>query len=487
MKTTNSTANKGIYHIHAKRKANGVNGRRRANNTGTLEKRGKKWLARWYVYDADGKRIRKSRLLDAETVEEARTALRDLTEGNALITREKEIRRNLDALDGLAAERRAWEDGLPALALADAFAAYRKCGNRPDSGERTLSDYETFTRQLKEWLDSHRPGVNEMRQLTRADAEAYAADLRATRSPNTFNKRIVFFRCLWRVLADADEGKDPNAREAVDLPARLTSNPWQKIKTLIRNDHTRRELTVAELEKVCANLDGEMRILFGLGMFTGLRLADCALMEWHSIDLSRRIIQLVPRKTARQSHHKPITIPIHPALQYILENVPNAKRLGYVMPETAALYKHNSSMLTARIQQHFESCGIKTKIERTDGRRAQTDVGFHSLRHTFVSLLANAGAPLALVQYIVGHSNPAMTRHYFHENEEALRDAVMALPSIGVEYTPTPTATVARAIQAQSRAIISEAARTPLEAFYAAFKALSDADKATAKEWMLAQ
>lgn len=486
MKTT-STAKNGIYHIHAKRKANGVNGRRRANNTGTLEKRGKKWLARWYVYDADGKRIRKSRLLDAATIEEARTALRDLTEGNALMTREKEIRRNLDALDGLAAERREWEDGLPSLALSDAFAAYRKSGLRPDSGERTLSDYATFTRQLEEWLDSHRPGITEIRQLTRADAEAYAADLRATRSPNTYNKRIVFFRCLWRVLADADEGKDANARDAVDLPARLTTNPWLKIKTLIRQDHTRRELTVAELGKVCASLEGEMRILFGLGMYTGLRLADCALLEWHNIDLGRRIIQLIPRKTARQSHNKPVTIPLHPTLQYILENVPNTKRLGYVMPETAALYKHNSSMLTAKIQQHFEACGIQTKIPQGNGRRALTDVGFHSLRHTFVSLTANAGVPLAVVQAIVGHSNPAMTRHYFHENEQALRDAVMALPAIGVKYTPTPTETVARAIQAQSSAMIQEAARTPLQAFYDAYNALSDGDKAKAKEWLLAQ
>ena len=77
----------------------------------------------------------------------------------------------------------------------------------------------------------------------------------------------------------------------------------------------------------------------------------------------------------------------------------------------------------------FAAAGIETQSKK-EGERAKVDVGFHSLRHTFVSLSANAGAPLAIVQAIVGHSNPAMTRHYFHEQESALTTAVAALPDV---------------------------------------------------------
>ena len=35
------------------------------------------------------------------------------------------------------------------------------------------------------------------------------------------------------------------------------------------------------------------------------------------------------------------------------------------------------------------------------------------------------------MQSIVGHESTAMTRHYYHENEEALRQAVAAIPAIG--------------------------------------------------------
>jgi integrase-like protein len=52
------------------------------------------------------------------------------------------------------------------------------------------------------------------------------------------------------------------------------------------------------------------------------------------------------------------------------------------------------------------------------------------LRHTFVSLCRESNAPLAVVESIVGHSNPSMTRHYTHVGELAAGRAVAALPSI---------------------------------------------------------
>jgi hypothetical protein len=47
-----------------------------------------------------------------------------------------------------------------------------------------------------------------------------------------------------------------------------------------------------------------------------------------------------------------------------------------------------------------------------------------------VSLCHEANAPLSVVEAIVGHSNPAMTRHYTHTSEAAATTAVAALPDI---------------------------------------------------------
>lgn len=41
-----------------------------------------------------------------------------------------------------------------------------------------------------------------------------------------------------------------------------------------------------------------------------------------------------------------------------------------------------------------------------------------------------SNAPLAVVESIVGHSNPAMTRHYTHVGELAAGRAIALLPSV---------------------------------------------------------
>jgi hypothetical protein len=107
-------------------------------------------------------------------------------------------------------------------------------------------------------------------------------------------------------------------------------------------------------------------------------------------------------------------------------------RHDYILPEMAVLYLRRTDMVTDLVQRHFKACGITLHKPGTgtNGKRAVIEVGFHSLRHTFVSLCRESNAPLAVVESIVGHSNPSMTRHYTHVGEQAAGRAVAALPSI---------------------------------------------------------
>ena len=98
----------------------------------------------------------------------------------------------------------------------------------------------------------------------------------------------------------------------------------------------------------------------------------------------------------------------------------------------ADYYKNSKWRVSHGLELIFKAAHIETRV-RLEGRRTRTpEATFHSLRHTFVSLAANAGVPLPIVASIVGHSSTAMTRHYYHENEDALRQAVAAIPAIGM-------------------------------------------------------
>jgi hypothetical protein len=105
--------------------------------------------------------------------------------------------------------------------------------------------------------------------------------------------------------------------------------------------------------------------------------------------------------------------------------------VGFVNPRIANLYINRNWVLDATLTQIFTAANITMSVRMEGRSRKSVVASFHSLRHTFVSLSANAGVPLPVVQSIVGHCSTAMTRHYYHENESALRAAVEAIPALG--------------------------------------------------------
>jgi integrase len=115
-------------------------------------------------------------------------------------------------------------------------------------------------------------------------------------------------------------------------------------------------------------------------------------------------------------------------LAEILNAVSVNEREGFVIPLIADAYMASRWRISQGIAKIFNAANIVTSIQ-LEGRRSKTpEATFHSLRHTFVSLAANAGVPLHIVQSIVGHESTAMTRHYYHENVDSLRMAVNAIP-----------------------------------------------------------
>ena len=93
----------------------------------------------------------------------------------------------------------------------------------------------------------------------------------------------------------------------------------------------------------------------------------------------------------------------------------------------------NPSGIQRDAQKVFEHIGLKINkdIDGMQRKLKASQYSLHSFRHTFVSFCANSGVPLVIVQSIVGHGSPAMTRHYAHISPEASQKAVASLPVLG--------------------------------------------------------
>ena len=85
--------------------------------------------------------------------------------------------------------------------------------------------------------------------------------------------------------------------------------------------------------------------------------------------------------------------------------------------------------------EEFEAAGINTFAEGERNGRRVKEVGFHSFRHTFVSICAMAGVPFSIVQAIVGHTNQRMTEEYAQIESAALNRVLTALPALGGDST----------------------------------------------------
>lgn len=355
-------------------------------------------------------------------------------------------------------EQKEWNKQNPPLSLAEAWSAYVKSPERPDSGGDTLRHYKMYWLGFSGWLTSGYPGIKCLCEVTSGIAQKYTAQMNSRElSANTYNKHTSFLRLFFRVLADV---------------AQVQKNPFEKIRRKKLNPNVRRELTIAELKNILVKAEGELQTLFYIGTFTGLRLGDCCTLKWGEVDLDRGLIRRVQNKTASKKQ-KPVLIGIPGALFTKLSETPVERRKGYVVSKYAKLYTCRNengaptcqAQITREIQDHFTNCGIQTHKEGTGyiidengdsvstGKRAVVEVGFHSLRHTFVSLHAEHGTPQSVVQAIVGHGSPAMTSHYTHIGEVTARRVAGVLDISDGDSSPN-----AKALPAPS----DETVREPL-------------------------
>ena len=138
------------------------------------------------------------------------------------------------------------------------------------------------------------------------------------------------------------------------------------------------------------------------------------MLTWAQIDLERDEIALTTRKTG-----KSLLIPIAAPLREHLLSLPSGDNpRSPVHPRAfeivtaqdgrvGTLSNQFSDLLVAaglRGPQPHRSRGIGR-----EGKRTGLDLSFHSLRHTAVSLLKDAGVPDSVVQALVGHESAAMS------------------------------------------------------------------------------
>src|SRR5260221_1907216 len=208
------------------------------------------------------------------------------------------------------------------------------------------------------------------------------------------------------------------------------------------NTQSRRPLKVDEIKAILSVADDEWKSLIRFGLYTGQRLSDIALLTWANIDLERNEIRFIGRKTG-----KTMLLPIAETLrQHIVASANSDDPAAPLHPRAYRILRRQKGHgRTQALSQAFgdlvAAAGLRThrykkyKSSRGSGRgrgvrRIHSGISFHSLRHTAVSLLKDAGIPQATVEELIGHESAAMSALYTHVGREALEKATAALPEV---------------------------------------------------------
>ena len=76
------------------------------------------------------------------------------------------------------------------------------------------------------------------------------------------------------------------------------------------------------------------------------------------------------------------------------------------------------STLSIEVQDEFIRAGIETQTVCDGSVRKRTIYGFHSFRHSFVTLCAANGIPMNVVMELVGHKSVMVHEIYQHASAE---------------------------------------------------------------------
>ena len=182
----------------------------------------------------------------------------------------------------------------------------------------------------------------------------------------------------------------------------------------------REPFTDAEVGRLIDNAQGDWRGAIIWAVTSGLRLGDTIRLQWQSVDLAAGLLRIDTEKTGAV-----VVLPIHVAFAEWLSQRTRGIGRAPVFPGLATQRLAGADGLSAQFRKLMQQAGVIERVVEREGKgRTGYSKGFHALRHSFISSLANAGVPQDVRQRLAGHVSVAANRIYTHHEDEILRAAV---------------------------------------------------------------
>jgi integrase len=173
----------------------------------------------------------------------------------------------------------------------------------------------------------------------------------------------------------------------------LTKNPFTKAPRYRETDtQVRAALTRDQVEGLLAK--SKYRAFYAVAVYTGLRKSEIRRLRWYDVKSDRISLPGSDTKNGQTAN-----LPLHPTLKSILEPM----RRRDEDPVFPTLPGHDT------LPKDFAKCGLPAY----DARGFK--ISLHSLRKTFGTWLAVAGAPESYTQQLMRHADSRLTSKLYRD------------------------------------------------------------------------
>ncbi len=200
----------------------------------------------------------------------------------------------------------------------------------------------------------------------------------------------------------------------------ISVNPFTKIKFPKLSKSFPAFISEDELLIILTNTPYQyLKDIFTVGFYTGLRLGELINMQWNWIDFFQNQITVKCSNEFLTKSKKERIVPMSEKVKSVLINRFN---IATHQPNEVVFYR----IKVRKLHQETISKQFKQAVRESF---LNDKIHFHSLRHSFASLLAQKGVSLYIIKELLGHEDLATTQIYSHLQQQNLRVAISSIDS----------------------------------------------------------
>jgi integrase len=269
-------------------------------------------------------------------------------------------------------------------------------------------------------------GHRRLAEITPRDVKAYATQLAASGlAPNTVRLVLAPVKCLFAsAVEDGLIRTNPTLGVRIVTPTATSADDEPKAKALTE-DELRAFLgeircggcnALDEAKEGCAECAG-WQFWFTFLAATGLRIGEMLALAWEHVDLGRR--RLLVRRRWYQGSFAP------PKSKYGRREIPLSTDMCRRLWDLRQTAGDGDLVFPSKVGTALNASNVAQRVLKPAAARAGVPwMSFHTLRHTFGSILFRRGLNAKQVQVLLGHHSPAFTLAvYVHLMEDDLPDA----------------------------------------------------------------